>query len=157
MNTNSVDCRHTRWSDPQAYCEQLSELPSETAALADALEEFVIHHAIARSLGFGVPATAESDRNLRRVSRLLAAALQRDSRPLTEHRALPNYLYGTCHDFALLAVSLLRERSVPARLRVGFASYFRTERWEDHWVCEYWTCEKWAILDTQLGSRARAG
>ncbi len=133
------------------------ELPADAAALPDILEGFVIHHAIARALGYGVPHAAEKDRNLRLVSRLLGEALQRDPRSLAKHRALPDYLYCTCHDFALLAASALRERGIPARLRVGYASYFVAGRWEDHWVCEYRTGAKWAVLDAQLGSRARAG
>jgi len=157
MPASAVDHQHTPWSDPGPHRTRLSELPASPAALADALEEFVIHHAIARSLGFGVPAEAEPDRNLRQASRLLGEAIQRDARPLTEHRALTAYLYGTCHDFALLAASALRERGIPARLRVGFASYFRADRWEDHWVCEHRCSGYWAILDAQLGSRARAG
>jgi hypothetical protein len=152
-----VDHQHTLWSDPGQHRTRLGELPAAPAALADALEGFVIHHAIARSLGFGVPADAEPDRNLREVSRLLDQAMQRDARPLTKHRALADYLYGTCHDFALLAVSGLRERGIPARLRVGFANYFRANQWEDHWVCEHRCNGLWAVLDAQLGARARAG
>jgi hypothetical protein len=155
MAASSVDYQHTPWSDPGPHRTLLSELPAAPAALADALEEFVIHHAIARSLGLGVPVEAEPDRNLRQASRLLGEAMQRDARPLTEHRALANYLYGTCHDFALLAASALRERGISARLRVGFASYFLAGRWEDHWVCEYRCNGHWAILDAQLGSRTR--
>jgi hypothetical protein len=148
---------HTAWSDPKTYRAQLRELPSEPAFLPDALEGFVIHHAIARALGHGVPAAAEGDRNLRFVSSLLAAATARDARALTEHRGLGDYLYGTCHDFALLAASVLREHGVPARLRVGYASYVRRGCWEDHWVCEYRTGAGWSVLDAQLGARARAG
>ena len=129
----------------------------ETADLPGALEQFVIHHAIVRALGYGVPPAAEQDRNLRFVSHLLHEATQRDPRPLTAHRALGDYLYDTCHDFALLAASVLRERGVPARLRVGCASYFRRGHWEDHWVCEHWSGTEWAVLDAQLGPRARAG
>jgi len=135
----------------------LRELPVEAAALPDVLEGFVIHHAIARALSYGVPAAAEKDRNLRFVSRLLGEAVQRDPRPLTQRRALADYLYGTCHDFALLATGALREHGVPARLRVGYASYLRAGRWEDHWICERWIGTKWAVLDAQLGPRARAG
>lgn len=151
------DSRHTPWSDPQAHGARLHELPADATALPDALEEFVIHHAVARALGYGVPAAAERDLDLRFVSLLLAAAVQRDPRPLTEHRALADYLYGTCHDFALLAASVLREHGIPARLRVGYASYFRAGRWEDHWVCEHRARAEWAVLDAQLGSRARKG
>ena len=151
-----IDSRHTRWSDPATHQNRLRELAAETADLPGVLEQFVIHHAIARALGYGVPPVAEADRNLRLVSLLLHKAIQRDPRPLTEHRALADYLYGTCHDFALLAASVLRERGVPARLRVGYASYFRAGHWEDHWVCEHWAGTKWAVLDAQLGPRARA-
>jgi hypothetical protein len=157
MPASTIDHQHTRWSDPGPHRARLSELPATPTALADALEKFVIHHAIARSLGFGVPKHAETDRDLRQASHLLGEAVQRDARPLTQHRVLADYLYGTCHDFALLAVSALRERGIAARLRVGFASYFRAGRWEDHWVCEHRCSGRWAILDAQLGARARAG
>ena len=149
--------QHTAWSDPGSLSARIRELPADPTAIPDALENFVIHHAIARQMGFGVPAAAEPDRNLRSVARLVAALVARDSRPLTEHRDLPDYLYGTCHDFALLAMGALRERGVPARLRVGYASYFNAGRWEDHWICEYRNGERWAVLDGQLGPRARAG
>jgi Transglutaminase-like superfamily len=151
------DAQHTHWSDPGIWSPRLGELPSDPAALPDALENFVIHHAIARSMGFGVPPEAETDRNLRTSAKLLETLVNRDSRPLSEHRRLPDYLYCTCHDFALLALSVLRENGVPARLRVGFASYFVKGKWEDHWVCEHRTGERWAVLDGQLGPRARAG
>lgn len=151
-----TDGQHTVWSDPRAHRAHLQELPADAAALPDVLEEFVIHHAVARALGHDVPPAAENDRNLRLVSRLLDAAMLRDPRPLAKPRALADYLYCTCHDFALLAASALRERDIPARLRVGYASYLRKGYWEDHWVCEHRNSAKWAVLDAQLGSRARA-
>jgi hypothetical protein len=153
----AVDSLHTPWSAPGAWQARLRELPDDPAAIPDALENFLIHHAIARAMGFGVPTEAEPDRNLRSVARLLEAVVRRDARPLSQHRALANYLYGTCHDFALLATAALRERGVPARLRVGCAGYFVPGRWEDHWVCEYARDGGWAVLDAQLGPRARAG
>lgn len=148
---------HTDWSDPKLLSDALADLPTTPKELADSLEEFVIHHAAARSLGFGVPNYAESDRALRSVARLLEAAMERDRRPLSMHRDLPNYLYGTCHDFALLAASVFRSNGTEARLRVGFADYFRADYWEDHWVCEYRTEGEWRLLDAQLGRRAREG
>jgi hypothetical protein len=151
------DAVQTRWSSPRRWASRLDELPATPMLLTDALEEFVIHHAVARALGFGVPAYAESDRDLRTVAALIRTAICRDPRGLTLHRDLPAYLYVTCRDFALLATSALRYRGVPARLRVGFASYFRRGFWEDHWICEYWTGARWARLDAQLGRRARAG
>lgn len=152
-----ADRLHTVWSAPGDHRVRLSDLPIEPERLADALEEFVIHHAVARQLGFEVPERAETHRGLRRVALLLDEAMARDPRPLSDHRDLPDYLYVTCRDFAMLAVSTFREAGIPARLRAGFASYFSPGRWEDHYVCEYRDGEDWAVLDAQLGRRARTG
>ncbi|AZO80485.1 MULTISPECIES: transglutaminase domain-containing protein [unclassified Bosea (in: a-proteobacteria)] len=157
MKPGTSDGKHTWWSDPGAHRLRLSELPDRPVAIADNLEEFVIHHAVARQIGFGVPAAAEGDRSLRRASLLLGEVVRRDARPLSVHRAIEDYVYVTCRDFALLAVSAFRERGIPARLRAGFASYFNPGYWEDHYVCEHRFDGEWAVLDAQLGPRARAG
>jgi hypothetical protein len=54
--------------------------------------------------------------------------------------------------------SFLREKSVPARIRCGFARYFGTGRYEDHWVCEYWcgARQRWAFADAQLDDELSA-
>jgi hypothetical protein len=153
----SPDSRHTPWSKPDDLQPRLQELPSDPAAIPDALENFVIHHAIARHVGLGVPEAAEPDRNLRTVRRILGVLVDRDARPLRVHRDVSNYLYATCHDFALLAASRLREAGVPARLRVGYAAYFIPGKWEDHWICEYQSDGRWTLLDGQLGPIARDG
>lgn len=155
MATTYAD--HTPWSDPGDLADRLAALPADPLAPADGLENFLIHHAAARFLKFGVPDYAERDRGLRTAHRLLATALDRDPRPLSAHRDLPAYLYGSCHDFALLAAGALRSRGIEARLRVGFVDYFRKDRWEDHWLCEYRQDGAWRLLDAQLGRRAREG
>lgn len=148
---------HSSWSSPGEFSAQLLHLPAQPVALADSLENFMIHHAAARRLGFGVPEQAEADRNMRRMALILATILERDARSLTEHRDLPDYFYGSCHDFALLAVSAMRERGIEARLRGGFVSYHQSDVWMDHWLCEYRQDDEWWLLDAQMGARARQG
>ncbi len=149
--------QHTAWSDPGPFADSLDDLPAHPSELTDCLENFLIHHAAARSLNFGVPDYAETDRNLRTVERLFQTAKDRDNRPFTEHRKLSAYLYGSCHDFTLIAASKFRSQGIEARLRVGFVDYFRKGRWEDHWLCEYRKDGEWQLLDAQLGMRARQG
>lgn len=149
--------QQTAWSDPGPFADGLDDLPAHPGELADCLENFLIHHAAARFLNFGVPDYAETDRNLRTVERLFQTAKERDNRPFTAHRQLPAYLYGSCHDFVLIAASKFRSLGIEARLRVGFVDYFRENRWEDHWLCEYRTNDGWRLLDAQLGMRARQG
>ena len=148
---------HSLWSDPGSHVDRMAELPDEPLALADALENFLIHHAAAHYLGFGVPDYAESDRTLRRMDLLLDTMLERDGRTLAAHRDLPHYLYGTCHDFALFAVAAMRTRGIEARIRAGYVDYHAKGRWEDHWVCEYRAGGEWRLLDAQMGRRAREG
>jgi len=47
---------------------------------------------------------------------------------------------------------MLRQRSIPARVRCGFATYFTARPYEDHWICEYWlsTKTRWVHADAQL-------
>jgi hypothetical protein len=47
---------HSPWTDPGEHRHRLAELPGGPAELPDALEQFVIHHAAARAVGYGVPA-----------------------------------------------------------------------------------------------------
>ena len=53
--------------------------------------------------------------------------------------------------------SLLRERGVAARVRCGFATYFRDNPFEDHGVCEYRVEDedRWALADAQLDPTIR--
>jgi hypothetical protein len=47
---------------------------------------------------------------------------------------------------------MLRHRSIPARVRCGFATYFTAGPYEDHWICEYWSAgaKRWIRADAQL-------
>src|SRR5260370_39231181 len=80
----------TVWSDPLPHhARYQAELPADPRLLPDCLEVFVIHHAAARALGFGVPEAADGDRNLRKVSKLPDAARTSDARPLAAQRRSP--------------------------------------------------------------------
>ena len=65
-------------------------------------------------------------------------------------------MIGTCRHYALLAATAFRRHGRPARLRVGFATYFVRDFHEDHWVCEYHDGRAWRLLDAELGEEAIA-
>src|SRR5213076_2445200 len=57
---------------------------------------------------------------------------------------------GCCRDHSLLAVAALRHHRVPARTRVGFASYL-FESWHyDHVVVEVWDDGRWRRFDPEI-------
>jgi hypothetical protein len=64
---------------------------------------------------------------------------------------------GTCRDYAIMLCSMLRHHSIPARIRCGFATYFATCPFEDHWICEFWSSRdnRWARADAQLDEMHR--
>jgi hypothetical protein len=71
-----------------------------------------------------------------------------------------NRVVGNCRDFALMLVSMLRHKGIPARVRSGVARYFYPldlQRYEDHYICEYWNEEenRWIMVDPQLDELQR--
>jgi hypothetical protein len=107
---------------------RLYELPDEPTAIPDALENFVIHHAIARQMGLGVPEAAEPDRNLRTLSRLIEFLVERDDRPLTEHRDATLHLGARRREARRLLMSQPRPNADQAR-RLLSASARSRQRW----------------------------
>jgi transglutaminase-like putative cysteine protease len=76
---------------------------------------------------------------------------------LTAPRPPEKRTFGTCRDYALMLCSMLRARSIPARVRCGYATYFAAGPYEDHWVCEYWCAgeTRWVRADAQLDQLQR--
>jgi hypothetical protein len=52
----------------------------------------------------------------------------------------------------------LRQRGVPARVRVGFATYLVPDLFVDHWVTEYWNGDRqrWIIVDAEQDGIVRS-
>lgn len=139
---------HSRWSDPGPLGSHLDRLPADPAVLPNVVGGLVLHP-------FFTSARPASEVSLRRVADLLAALLEHDDRPLDAARESANRLMGTCRSYAILACAILRQHGTPARLRVGYADYFKPGFWEDHWVCEYHGGTAWRLLDAELSDDAR--
>lgn len=141
---------HGALSRPGRFAQALAMLPSDLPALCRFIQGIVLHADWAAS--YGVADTALSRETLP-VERRMALVEETGTDSLPPGRRTP----GTCRDFALMLCGLLRERSVPARVRCGFATYFSANPFEDHWVCEYWIGDeqRWALADAQLDSLMR--
>jgi hypothetical protein len=82
----------------------------------------------------------------------LARIAAHDDAPLVQPRPVARRLVCICHHFTVLTVAALRAQGIPAQARCGFAIYFVTNQFADHWVAEYWRSdeERWVLLDAQL-------
>lgn len=88
------------------------------------------------------------------ASAMLAELYRRDSRGLILDRAVENKLILTCRFTSILMASLLKVKGIPARVRSGFAPYFKVEglpgdKSDDHWINQYWNKKesRWTTID----------
>lgn len=138
--------RHSPLSDPGKQVAALRALPAEPAALADAIRRVTAHYRATP----GVPPERLAEANTRFLPEILGLLAERGPLPPAAPRALEDRFVGCCRDDALLFVARLREAGVPARARVGFATYFTPGFHHDHVVGEYWDGTRWVRADPEL-------
>lgn len=141
---------HGPLTDPGPHAAALDDLPDTVGALMETVQGLLIHDAGLHLYGLSPDDFRTASRETRPVSERLATALAR-GRP-SEARAPLDRIFGTCRDYALMLTAFLRHKGVPARVRCGFATYFRAGFHADHWVCEHWLARdrRWARADAQL-------
>jgi hypothetical protein len=140
-------------SDPGAYRAAFADLPDDPTGIVRAIHGLMLYEHVAEAF-YGVRLTEgqHAEAHVRPIEAVLATMLAHDHRPLTIAREPAERFVCICRSFALLAVSMMREKGIPARMRGGFGAYFNPETFEDHWVCEYWHAseERWALADPQF-------
>lgn len=144
---------HSPMSDPGEASALLEPLTNDAAALSGVVQGLGIYDVVARDFyGFEPPKARLSEIHLRPIAKRLARIVELDGRPLHIAREPERRALGRCNSFALLLVTMLRAKGVPARSRCGFAAYFNPPNFEDHWVCEYWDAQKrrWRLADAQI-------
>ena len=146
---------HSLMSDPGVFAAALGVLPSDPARLVEAVCGLVLHPLQVAWLGFTPDLEASDDVESRTIPKILARILARDGAPLDVARPPERRFIGICRDYVMVACAALRHHGVPARARVGFATYFVQGFYDDHWVCEYYADGRWRLLDPQLVVRVR--
>lgn len=146
---------HGPWTDPGPHVAKLDGLPDDVTALVETVQRLLIHDSGLQLYGLTAADFAGASRATRPVAERLAVL---GPGPLTETRAPADRIFGTCRDYALMLASFLRHKGVPARVRCGFARYFRAGQYADHWICERWlpAGRRWARADAQLDAAHRA-
>lgn len=130
----------------------LQGLPDGISELCRIVQGVLIHLEWVSAYGVSAGDLACPSRETLSLSDRLRQLADADARSLLIPRAAAARAGGTCRDFALMLCGLLRHQGIPARLRCGFAAYFREAHWEDHWICEYWVQDerRWRRVDAQL-------
>lgn len=157
VRTVSSYARHTPTTDPGVHADRVAALPAEVAELVDVGHGLVVHEHFAPAYGVTLSDDDRSTAHHPSIERFLDHVVARDDRRLVEPREPFLRVAGNCWHFALLLVTALRGRGIPARARCGFAAYFNEGRFEDHWVCEHWheAKQRWVLVDAQVDAMQR--
>jgi hypothetical protein len=136
---------HSPYSTPGHHTGYFTELSTDPEALHQFVCSAVVHYRA------GDPTLTEAQRtdpDRRWLTSILDAAELRA--PLDGPRTQAQQVAGCCRDHTLLSLGVLRTHDVPARSRIGFATYF-TPGWNaDHVVGERWDGKRWLRFDPEL-------
>jgi Transglutaminase-like superfamily len=125
----------------------LAGLPSDMAGIATTLRGLMMHRVMAPRHGVEITDARRDEEQLRSASAMVARIVELAPAHLVEPRPPERRLVVNCRHFAVLACALLRRAGLPARARVGFATYLEPGRYSDHWVVERWQDGRWVCTD----------
>ncbi|MFI6046572.1 transglutaminase domain-containing protein [Nocardia sp. NPDC051321] len=142
----------SRMTEPGRMSHLLADLPDDLAELRRVVAGLVVHYRAENPVENGVPVERLREIDTRYVEAMLARLGELADGPLTTPRSLTERLVGCCRDVTLLFVSLLRAKGIPARARVGFATYFVPGFGIDHEIAEVWDASerRWRRVDAEL-------
>jgi hypothetical protein len=143
--------RHSWFSDPGALAPWLADVDPDVGRLHAAASGLVFHywaHGDVTEHGFAPARVGEI--NLRYADTMFARLRELNPAPLSESREPTERLVGCCRDFTLLLVALARQHGIPARSRVGFATYLIPGWTMDHVVAELWDGSRWRLVEPTL-------
>jgi Transglutaminase-like superfamily len=138
-------------SDLARHAALVLDLPAGPEALGTIVRGLLIHNIAAKMRGLQFSAARVSDMQTVGAAAILGKIINLDPSPLSVKRPAERRMVGFCYHFALLHCALVRASGTPARVRCGFAGYFESRRWFDHWVVEYWDGGSWRLTDPQVG------
>jgi excinuclease ABC subunit A len=151
--------RQSPITDPGPYGHLFDVLPDDLSALAGVVQGLLIPSGHLDAYGLAPEEILDSGFGIRRVADLLAQLQAMDEAPLHIPREAAGRLGAICRNFAVLLVSMLRYKGIPARLRVGFAGYFPGPMYWDHRIAECWNAadRRWMRVDPMLDEVLRDG
>lgn len=144
------------FTDPGRFSDKFKSLPDGVDNLIKVVQNLMVHPMEADIYGLNFTSSQiKEEEQLRSAEQIIEKITQIDPRDLNQKRDIKDKIIGICRDHAILLTSMLRYKGIPARIRVGFASYFDSEiDIQTHWVVDYWNKDKgcWVFIDPQIDS-----
>jgi len=147
--------------------KSIDDLPRNLSKLREVSQLLVDHYQGnsdgSHSDGFTGPVSGErlKEVDLRFAEAMLLRLLEIGPANLSSARLPAERIAGCCRDFATLFVTMARHKGFAARVRVGYATYFRPGAYTDHVIAEVWDnrAGRWTLIDPEVSDSftARAG
>lgn len=145
-------CQQSCFSQSDKLDSLYQSLPDDLASLCQIVRGLYMHYrsdAITPALSKRI-----EEVNARYVDRILDNIIALDDSDLSITRPLEKRILGCCRDASLLLCSMLRHKGIPARIRVGYATYIPPApsfSYTDHVVTEYWNADnqRWQLVDAE--------
>jgi transglutaminase-like putative cysteine protease len=145
--------RQSRVTDPGRFADRVREIPGSLTAMRTAARQLVFHYRAGGDYAAnGIAPDRITEIDTRYAQDMLARIFELSDLPLTAERAPNQRVVGCCRDFTVLFLAIARAHGVPARCRVGFATYFDPGWYIDHVVAEVWDMDqsRWRLVDAEL-------
>ena len=137
----------------------IDELSGDLSNLREVSQRLVAHY-MGNSDGSTGPITGErlKEVDLRYADAMFGRLLEMGSPKLSRDRPPEERLPGCCRDYAVLFVSMARRKGIPARVRVGYATYFKPGWNLDHVIAEVWDSERkrWRLVEPEITNAVAA-
>jgi hypothetical protein len=142
-------------TDPGEFAHLYAELPELLEDLCKLIKTQLIHPVQVDQYADVLPeGRTREDTNFYSVNDMLKELVARNPQGLTMERAPAERLVLSCRFHAMLLVSMVKSRGIPARVRVGFGGYLAPESGKhfDHWIAEIWNEreDRWMSVDPDV-------
>ena len=128
-------------------------LPPDLSSLRAVSQQLVAHY-MGSSDGASGPVEGErlSEVDTRYAEAMFARLLAMGAPTLSRERPAGERIVGCCRDFAVLFVAIARHKGFPARVRVGYATYFQAGWYLDHVIAEVWDSDeqRWRLVEPEI-------
>ena len=145
--------RQSGVTEPGRFADRVREIPASLPEMRAAARQLVFHYRDGGDYAAnGIAPDRITEIDTRYAADMLARIFGMSGLPLTAERSPNQRVLGCCRDFTVLFLAIARTHGVPARARVGFATYFVPGYFIDHVVAEVWDFDqqRWRLVDAEL-------
>ena len=145
--------RQSPFSEPGPAGAWIDYIPPDLSALHRAANQLIFHYGHREQFaGHGIAGERLHEIDTRYAADMFQLVQELSNTPAGAERSPAQRMVGCCRDYTLFLVAMARHHGIPARSRVGFATYFSPGWSIDHVVAEIWdrTERRWRLVDANL-------